>query len=145
MHSMARFSGISALLRKSSHLKSTGTGGRKDCCRSLSLHRTACNGKFCFCSVPYGQPQVTFLPRKSESPPPAAGKREQSCQLIIIQEQSRPFILAGSEPFSPQDARSSLCWLYLPTLLLSSILKECVVLLAGVRQKRMRERNVLQQ
>ena len=45
-------------------------------------------------SVQHGQPQVTRFPQKSECPHPAARKREQNCQLIIIQEQSRPFILA---------------------------------------------------
>jgi hypothetical protein len=59
-------------------------------------------------------PRSFFFPLKSKSPPPAAEKREQSCQLIIFQEQSRPFILAGSEPLSPQDTSYSLCWLYLP-------------------------------
>lgn len=64
-----------------------------------------------------------ILPLKSKSPPPAAGKTEQSCQLIIIQEQSRPFILAGSGPLSPQDTSCSVSWLYLPASLLSSVLK----------------------
>ena len=57
-------------------------------------------------SVQHDQPQVTHFPQKSECPYPAAGKREQNCQLIIIQEQSRPFILAGREPLSPQDTCS---------------------------------------
>ena len=57
-------------------------------------------------SVQHDQPQVTHFRQKSECPHPAAGKREQNCQLIIIQEQSRPFILAGREPLSPQDTCS---------------------------------------
>jgi hypothetical protein len=74
-----------------------------------------------------------IFPLKSKSPPPAAGKTEQSCQLIIIQEQSRPFILAGSGLLSPQDTSCSVSWLYLSASLLPSILK--VVPLSRTTQK----------
>ena len=40
-------------------------------------------------TVQYGQPEVTAFPLKSETPHPAAGNEKKSCQLIIIQEQSR--------------------------------------------------------
>lgn len=75
-----------------------------------------------------------IFPLKSKSPPPAAGKTVQSGQLIIIQEQSRPFILAGSGLLSPQDTSCSVSWLYLPASLLSSILK--VVPLSRTTQRK---------